>query len=305
MRTFKALVKREYWEHRGAMFITPTAMTVFFAALLILGLITSSNIEINGDDFSLLNKMPQLVEQIDNHSEEEVDKVVQLALYSPIVIFGFVMFWVGIFYAVGCLYDERKDRSILFWKSLPLSDTQTVLSKFFTVIVVIPVLYFCALLVFQIYSLIFGTVLLWFGGDSGLIVWSSSNLFVVAFNSLMGLIISNLWLAPLWGWLMFASAWAKKVAILWGTLPVLLVGIAEGTIFNSTEFLEMVGVHIARGGIVATASINNLEKDGYVLDMDLTSPFQAFAFSEFWIGLVVAAVFLAGAIYIRRNRDEA
>ncbi len=60
MRTFKALIKREFWEHKGAMAITPAALTVFFAALSIIGLITASNLEINGDDFSLLNKMPAI-----------------------------------------------------------------------------------------------------------------------------------------------------------------------------------------------------------------------------------------------------
>jgi len=304
MRTFKALIKREYWENRGSMFLTPAIMTIFFAGLALIGLISANSITVNGDDFSILNKMPQLVEQIEHHSEEERERAVQIALYVPIAIFGFVMFLVSVFYSVGSLYDERKDRSILFWKSLPISDTSTVLSKFAAVTLMIPVFYFAALFAFQIYSLIFGTVLLWFGGDSGLVVWASSNLFVVAFNSLVGLVMSSLWLAPIWGWLMFASVCAKRVAILWGTLPIALVAIAEGTVFNSAEFISMVGKHIAKGAMVATASINNLEREGGALGMDLQHPLEAFSVADFWIGLVVAAGFLAGAIYIRRFRDE-
>ena len=304
MRTFKALVKREYWEHRGAMFLTPVAMTGLFAVFAILALFVANNLTVNGNDFSFLNKLPEFVAQIDQHSESEVEKVVQVALYSPIVIYGLVMFLVSIFYALGSLYDERRDRSILFWKSLPISDTSTVLSKFVTVCLLIPAFYFAAMFVFQIYEMIFSTILLWFGGDSGYVVWASSNLFGVAFNSLAGLLILSLWLAPVWAWLMFASAWAKKVAFLWGTLPIALVAIAEGTIFNSAEFVSMVGQHIAKGFIASTASINHLEGEGAALGLDLQHPLEALTVTDFWVGLVVAAGFLAGAIFIRRYRDE-
>lgn len=305
MNTFKALVKREFWEHKGSMFITPIVMASFFAILMLIGIVTANNITVNGDNFSLLNKMPQMIEQFSNLSDYEREKGVQIALYAPIVIFGFVMVLISVFYCAGSLYDERKDRSILFWKSLPISDTSTVLSKFVAVTLMIPVFYFIAMFAFQLYSLLFGTVLSWFGGDSGMALWASSNLFVVIINTLLALIISSLWLAPMWAWLMLASAWAKKVSILWGTLPVALIAIAEGTMFQSSHFIEMVGKHIAKGAIVATASISNLENDINEFGLDLSHPIEAFQVADFWIGAVIAAVFLAGAIFIRRHRDEA
>lgn len=314
MNTFKALVKREYWEHKGSMFLTPTIMAGFFAVLTIIMLITLNNITEDGHNFSVLSKMPEVIEQIDRLSDEVLSARVQAALYAPIVIFGFVMVLVSAFYTLGCLYDERKDRSILFWKSLPVSDLSTVLSKFAAVILMIPVFYFLALLAFQIYLLLFGTVMAWFGGSTGIVIWGASNLFVVAFNCLLGLVISSLWLAPLWGWFMFASAWARKVAILWGTLPIALIAVAEGTLFNSADFIEMVGRHIGKGFIVAVSSISALEEAdgdmevemaGSVVGLEITHPFGAFGVADFWIGLAIAAAFLAGAIFIRRHRDEA
>ena len=38
-------------------------------------------------------------------------------------------FLVGVFYCLDALHGERRDRSILFWKSLPVSDLTTVLAK--------------------------------------------------------------------------------------------------------------------------------------------------------------------------------
>ena len=116
----------------------------------------------------------------------------------------------------------------------------------------------------------------WFGGSTGVTIWASSNLFGALFNGLFSLIVASLWLAPLWGWLMLASSWAKKVAFLWRTLPIFMISVAEGMIFHSSNFIEMVGVRIA----------------------------EVFASMEFWAGLVVSAIFLAGAVFTRRHRDE-
>ena len=61
-------------------------------------------------------------------------------------------------------YDERKDRSVLFWKSLPVSDRDTVLSKAVSALVVAPTLaisvaiasMFCFLVLISIFVLVHG-----------------------------------------------------------------------------------------------------------------------------------------------------
>jgi len=302
--SFKALIKREYWEHKGAMFYTPAIIAAVFAGISILIVITGGQLSVNGGhSFSFMDFMPKVLEQFENVGDEERSRGVQIGLYGARILFCVVMLVVSLFYMLGSLYDERKDKSILFWKSLPVSDTATVLSKFVSVCFLIPILYFAVISVFQVFLLLFGTVIAWFGGNSGITLWASSNLFSVLFNSLLSLIVASLWLAPIWSWLMFASAWAKKVAFLWGTLPIFMIVIAEGWIFHTSHFIEMIGDRIAKGFIILNSNMHYLVS-GDMFDMDVQRWYQVFGNIEFWGGLIVSAVLLAGAIYTRRYRDE-
>lgn len=302
--SFKALVKREYWEHRGAMLITPAAIAAFFAVIMILGVLTGDRIIVNeGHTFDFSQHLPKAVEEFERLDPEDRTQGVQIGLYAPRVLFSFVMLVIGLFYCLGSLYDERKDRSILFWKSLPVSDTATVLSKFFTVSLLIPAFYFVVTALFQLYLLVFATVGAWFGGSLGGSIWGASNLFGVLFNSLFSLIVASLWLAPIWAWLIFASSWAKKVAFLWGILPIFLVTIAEGWIFQTSSFLQMVGERIAGAFVILNSNLNRLVGND-MFDEHSADWWNAFSETEFWYGLIVSSVFLAGAIYTRRFRDE-
>jgi len=303
-KTFQALIKREYWEHRGAMLITPLSIAAFFAVLMLLG-IFNNNVTFSTNDFQInfFEHLPKMAEKFDNANFEEQTKIVHAGLYTPMIFFGFVMLVISFFYTLGSLYDERKDRSILFWKSLPISDTSTVLSKFVAVCVLVPVLYFAVIVLFQLYILLFATVAAWFSGSSGISFWAASNLLSVIFNTLMTLIVVSLWLAPIWAWLMFASSWAKKVAFIWGTLPILLISIAEGYLFRSSNFIDMVGERIGNGFVILSYNTKILFDD-HKFDIGTGNWYQTFGNMEFWIGLIVSAVFLAGAIYTRRHRDE-
>ncbi len=305
MNSFKALVKREYWENRGSVFLTPAIIAAVLAGIMILSTLTSDAIvSSHHGEVNLWDKFPKAVEEFNNIDEGTRTQAVQIGLYSPRILFGFVMFIICLFYCLGSLYDERKDKSILFWKSLPISDTSTVLSKFVTVCLLIPIVYFAVVAVFQVFLLVYATVLAWFGGSLGVTVWSSSNLFGVLFNSLFSIVVATLWLAPLWAWLMLASAWAKKVAFLWGTLPIFMLAIAEGWIFKSSHFIEMVAYRIARGFTTLNADMHQLVGKDMFDERDVSLWYEVLAQGEFWLGLLVAAMFLAAAVYTRRYRDE-
>ena len=304
MKTFKALIKREFWEHRGGMLLTPAIMGGVFAILMVLGGVTGDTLVVDGEHrIEFAQHVPQAVEKFESMPDGVREKAVQVMLYSPVVLFGLVALVICLFYALGSLYDERKDRSILFWKSLPVSDTMTVLSKFASIVIAVPLCYFVIITAFQLFLLVYGTVVSWFGGTSGMILWASSGLFGVIFNTAISLIVASLWLAPLWAWLMFASAWAKKVAFLWGGLPILMVIVAEGWIFQTSRFAEMVGLRIAEGFAIQNSNLH-FTSGGDMFDVNVGTTIETLAKGEFWIGLVVAAVFLAGAIYTRRFRDE-
>src|SRR5206468_10746510 len=66
---------------------------------------------------------------------------------------------VGIFYCLDALYGERRDRSILFWKSLPVSDVMAVLSKLAIPIVILPLLSFAVTVATQFFMLLLSTVI--------------------------------------------------------------------------------------------------------------------------------------------------
>lgn len=305
MNTFKALIKREYWENQGSMFYSPVIMALFFAGITILLAITGDSLVINnGHHAGFWEHLPRALDQFENLNEQDRSKGVQVGLYASSAVFVLVMLIISFFYCLSSLYDERKDRSILFWKSLPISDTTTVLSKVVSVCILVPICYFVVIGAFQLFLLVFSTIVAWFGGNSGMTIWGSSNLFGVLFNTLFSLITVSLWLAPVWGWLMLASSYAKKVAFLWGVLPVLMLTIAEGWVFRSSYFIEMVAERFAKAGLILGSNIGQLvsehDMDGYSIMW-----YEAYGTSAFWIGLIVAAGFIAASIYVRRSRDEA
>ena len=305
MRTFKALIIREFWEHRGGMFTAPLIMAAVFAAILVISAITGENFVVNnGEELNFTGKLSEGVAKFDAMNEDYRDKIIQIGLYWPSLLFGLVALIISLFYALGSLYDERKDRSILFWKSLPVSDTMTVASKFASITLAVPLCYFAVIVAFQLFELLYATVIWWFGGSSGVTLWTSTNLFSVWANTLFSLVVASLWLAPLWGWLMLASAWAKRVAFLWGVLPIILTSAAEGYMFRTTNFIEMVGERIGKAFSIQNSNLHfNAGGDMFETEMFLTAS-EAIASSSFWIGLMVAAVFLAGATFTRRFRDE-
>ena len=305
MRTFKALIKREFWEHKGGMYWTPLIMAGFFAGLMILSALTGGEtIRIDGGELDLSAKLSEAVSKFDNMHEDYRDKIIRFGLFIPAAIFGLVSLIISLFYALGSLYDERKDRSILFWKSLPISDTITVMSKLVAITIVVPLCYFAAIIVFQLFELIYMTVVWWFGGSVGGAWWTSTNLFGVWWNTLIALIVASLWLAPLWGWLMLASAWAKRVAFLWGIIPIILIAATEGYFFHSMNFIETIWVRIGKAFSIQNSNLHfNAGGEMFGTEILMTAG-DALSSNDFWIGLVLCAVFVAGAIYTRRFRDE-
>src|SRR5262249_34417013 len=64
---------------------------------------------------------------------------------------------VAAFYCLDALHGERRDRSILFWKSLPVSDRTTVLSKLIVPALILPAIAFALTVVVQFLMLMWST----------------------------------------------------------------------------------------------------------------------------------------------------
>jgi len=213
----------------------------------------------------------------------------------------FTVFIVGIFYCLDALHGERRDRSILFWKSLPVSDLTTVLSKVFIPLAILPVITFVIVIATQFIMLLISTVVLLPSGLAGttwaLLSWPRLWLIL-----LYGLITSALWEAPVFAWLLLVSSWAKRATFLWAVLPWLAISAIEKLAFDTAFFTHML-VNRLTGGFEQGFVVVTYPKGEHAPIVDRLAQFDPLKFLTnpgVWIGLVVAALFLAAAIRMRR-----
>src|SRR5712692_9725373 len=201
-------------------------------------------------------------------------------------------FIVGVFYCLDALHGERRDRSILFWKSLPVSDLTTVLSKASIPLVVLPLLTFAITVATQLIMLLLSIAVLLGSGLSVATLWTQLSLFQMSLMLLYHLLtVHALWYAPIFGWLLLVSGWARRAAFLWAVLPVLAIGVVEKIAFNTSHFAALLGSRVG-GGAEAVAFA-----PGSVLDPMTQLTLGKFLSSPgLWIGLAVAAAFLAAAV---------
>jgi ABC-2 type transport system permease protein len=210
----------------------------------------------------------------------------------------FTTFIVGVFYCVDALQGERRDRSILFWKSLPVSDLTTVLSKASIPFVVLPLVTFAVTVVTQGIMLLLGSARL-LGSGQIVPLWTRVSLFQMSGMLLYHLVaIHSLWWAPLWGWLLVVSAWARRATFLWATLPLLAIGYLEKITFNTSHFAALLQ-HRFLGGPKDVASSGS----GMSMASLTPSPGHFLTSQGLWIGLAFAAACLAAAMRLRRNRE--
>jgi ABC-2 type transport system permease protein len=265
-RRFYWSVRRELWEHRS-IYLAPLAA----AAISLFGFLTG------------LTLSPA-------HRHEGLDAPYE---FAGILIMG-TGFLVGIFYSLDALYGERRDRSILFWKSLPVSDLITVLSKFTIPLIILPLLSFAITVVTQ-----FGMMLL----SSGLSVGTLGARMSFFHMSLMLLYhiltVHGLWYAPLYGWLLLVSAWAPRAPFIYAFLPPFVIWGVEKIAFRTSHFLGMLQYRLSGPEPPTTAA-----RSGNMMEViSALTPLQFFSTPGLWVGLAVAAIFLAAAVRLRRNRE--
>jgi ABC-2 type transport system permease protein len=206
-------------------------------------------------------------------------------------------FIVGIFYCLEALHGERRDRSILFWKSLPVSDFTTVLSKASIPLVVLPLLTIAIVIATQWIMLLLSTLVLLGSGLSAATLWRQVTLSQVMLIYHL-VTVHVLWHAPIYAWLLLVSAWARRMAFLWAALPLLAIGVLEKIAFNTTHFAAMLG-HRLSGPEAFNLDAPGSSQMHSMSHLDLGSFLST---PGLWIGLLLAAIFLAGAIRLRRDR---
>jgi ABC-2 type transport system permease protein len=275
-------VRRELWESRS-IYIAPLAV----AALILAGFLIST-IQMPAKMRAALALTP-----IEQHAL--IEKPYH---FAALLIMG-TTFIVAVFYCLDALHGERRDRSILFWKSLPVSDLTTVLSKASIPLVVLPLLTFAITVVTQFTMLLLSTAVLLGSGLSVRTLWTQVSLWHMSLMLLYHLLaIHGFWYAPLYGWLLLVSGWARRVPFLWAALPLLAIGVVEKIAFSTAHFAALLGYRMGGPGDAASRP-GSMSMDS----LTQLAPGQFLVSPGLWIGLAITAGFLAAAVRLRRNRE--
>ena len=213
-------------------------------------------------------------------------------------------FIVGIFYCLDALHGERRDRSILFWKSLPVSDLTTVLSKASIPLVVLPLLVFAITVPLQLLMRLLSAVVLLMSGVGTATPWGPP-LFEMQLVSLYGLTVLVLWHAPIYMWLLLVSGWARRATFLWAVLPPLAIAAVEYIAFHTSYIGSLLQDRLFG---FAAAAFDLKDKagvpvDGHFIPLTQLAPGRFLSSPSLWLGLVFAALCLAAAVRLRRYRE--
>ena len=211
----------------------------------------------------------------------------------------FTVFIVGVFYCLDALYGERRDRSILFWKSLPVSDLTTVLSKASIPLVILPLITFVIIVATQFVMLLWSSVVLLTSGLAGT-TWTRFNLLEQSLILLYSLIALALWHAPIYGWLLLVSGWARRATFLWAVIPLLAISYFRNDYLQHHAFLSMLGHRLT--GFAAEAFDFQGQHNPDIHSLSQLTPGRYLSTPDLWIGLAFAAVFIFAAVRLRRYR---
>jgi ABC-2 type transport system permease protein len=212
---------------------------------------------------------------------------------APIMLTTFL---VGMIYCLDALYGERRDRSILFWKSLPVSDRTTVLSKVMIPLVALPVIGYALSVATQVILIVLSSPFLLAKG-----LWGGFDFFEGLIVMAYGLGVHALWFAPIYGWLTLISAWTKRAPFLWALLPVLVVSAVEKIVFSTTYFMQFLQYRVTGAMKEAFTFISG--RQGHVDTISQLEPGRFLSAGGLWAGLIAAAAFYAAAVRLRRNRE--
>lgn len=289
MNNYIWLVRREFWENR-AIWVIPLAIGAFMILCALFG----------RADMMMV-------------SSQALGRTAGQALLVGVgATFFAVMSIYAAWYLLDCLYADRKDRSVLFWKSLPISDATTVLSKLATAVIVIPLVYFAAadlttLLMAFIISVRAGSLV---GGA----LWQAGLWLQIQLLWLYLIVTTAIWYLPVSAYLLLISSWAKRAVMLWSILPPLALILGERWFFGTHVIAHQLSVRLF--GFVDAAFNANLASWVSANTADsatVRTPADIWSFLDFagffssmatWAGAAVGVVLIIGSIQLRMRRTE-
>ena len=202
--------------------------------------------------------------------------------------------------------NERRDRSVLFWKSLPVSDLTTVLAKAIIPLAVLPPVAFVVTLATQLVMLLMNTASLAAHGKSVADLWSQAPLVSMPALALYAFATLTLWWAPVYAWLMLISGWAKRAPFLWAVLPPLFLALAEKIALNTENVWSLI-LYRVMGGLQQAFVVPTRDEfragTAFPNGLPKLDPGKFVSTPGLWVGLVVAAALFAACVWLRRRSD--
>jgi ABC-2 type transport system permease protein len=314
MKRLLALIRREYWENKGALRTTPLVIGGIYIVFLLMSIFTTAHFD--NEMYTFREAVRLLAEQPAEFRATHGNEVI----LGSSLFFSLVLSFVVFFYLLGSLYDDRKDRSILFWKSLPASDTLTIASKLLTAMVLAPLIFWVAFILTQIIMGAIASIMVISVGENPWILFLSVvNPFEAWFILLVSYLAASIWFLPIYGWLLLVSAFAPRIPLLFAVLPPVVFAILQGwigflrTFTLNNNLFGIIGEWVANSPAVLSAGVHD-GRGSLALGFPLTDDFDHAVtlgnildrlFSvQMLAGLVVAAVFLAAALWLRHRATD-
>ena len=311
MNKLMILLRREIWENKNSMIYLPIVVASLCAFFVISGIgalqIGGDSITINADIDYQSDQVTKTYDVNDTFdsvvgrglqefaSRPEVAKrsalnAVYLAISDPLML---TLRLVIIFYLITSLYQDRKDRSILFWKSMPVSDFMTVLSKVITALIIVPAIYLVCCMALHLVLLLVSTLsALGYDVPIWSTLWAPAGIITRWLEMASYLLIVGLWCLPFYTWLLVVSSRAKSVPLAWIIgLPLVLI-LLEAIFGNTGHVKDFISEHIA-----PLFMAKDLERGiGPIVNRVMNI--------ELLISLVIGFAFMAGSVLFRGKADE-
>jgi ABC-2 type transport system permease protein len=281
-RPFLWSVRRELWES-----LSIVGGPIVVACIIVLATLVAA-VRLTGDMLAQLQ-----------HNQAPLSSLASLPLLVIPFFLGITMVGVAFFYSLDALHSERADRSILFWKSLPVSDSVTVLSKIAIPMLLLPVITFVTALAAQIVVFLIENAVLLAHHISIGILWSGREWPQIIGLTAYSLIVVTLWYAPIYAWCLVVSSWARRAALIWAILPFFALAVFEKIALHSRYVVDFLRYRF--DGVFQVAYANKLvpqgDNGGFSFDY---SPLHFLATPGLYGGLLFAAAVLILTIRMRR-----
>jgi len=299
MKVLITLVKRELQEHKVGLIYAPFIVAIILSLVIVLVYFGVADIKANDINFS--TSVYENGEAVEWMRAATVDQKVAV-IRSGLIVLGFPVAFVMIFavlsYSLGTFFEERKDKSIIFWRSLPISDLETVLSKVFVVVFIAPLIILPALIFLHMVSLLSASI---FFAVSDIVpftwIWNAYSI-TDWFRIIFSLWMQLLWSLPILAWLMLAGAYSRK-PIVAAVLPLVGIIAIERVVFGSAVFLATAIERIQPWSLMSSFPKQYEElRVVEIADIPLLLATQ-----EFWYGMLISVLLIGAIVYIR-SRSE-